>query len=81
MGGIAGLAGARALSGLGMECEVVERTPAWGQSGMGLFLPGNSVRALTALGLGAPLHDRARAIERQQFRDSAGRLLFEVDLP
>ena len=79
-GGIAGLAGARALSGIGMECEVVDRASAWGHLGMGLFLPGNSVRALTALGLGPPLHDRARVIERQQFRDGAGRLLFEVDL-
>jgi 2-polyprenyl-6-methoxyphenol hydroxylase-like FAD-dependent oxidoreductase len=79
--GIAGLAGARALSGLGMECEVVDRMPAWGQPGMGLFLPGNSVRALTSLGLGTPLHDRSRMIEHQRFRDSAGRLLFEVDLP
>jgi 2-polyprenyl-6-methoxyphenol hydroxylase-like FAD-dependent oxidoreductase len=79
-GGIAGLATARALAERGMECEVVERIPAWGHPGMGLFLTGNSVRALTALGVGTQLHDRARAIGQQRFLDQAGRPLFEVDL-
>jgi len=80
-GGVAGLACARALANRGIACEVAERSPAWPESGTGLYLPGNSVRVASALGIGAALTERAAAIGRQRFVDHRGRLLFEVELP
>jgi FAD-dependent urate hydroxylase len=79
--GVAGLACARALANSGIACDVVERSSAWTESGMGLYLPGNSVRVAGALGIGAALIERAAAIPRQRFLDHRGRLLFEVELP
>jgi FAD binding domain len=49
--GIAGLAAARAPAGAGPLVEVVEREPAWGDMGAGMYLPGNAARALRTLGL------------------------------
>ena len=49
--GIAGLAAARTLARAGFSAEVVEREPAWGEAGTGIYLPGNAARALRALGL------------------------------
>jgi 2-polyprenyl-6-methoxyphenol hydroxylase-like FAD-dependent oxidoreductase len=46
-----------------------------------MYLPANSVRALDALGLGAPLRDRGSEIARQRFLDERGRMLLGVDLP
>jgi len=80
-GGIAGLACARALASRGISCEVAERSSAWAESGTGLYLPGNSVRAASTLGIGVELTERAAAIPRQRFLDDRGRLLFEVELP
>jgi 2-polyprenyl-6-methoxyphenol hydroxylase-like FAD-dependent oxidoreductase len=78
--GIAGLGAARALAGAGFAPEVVEREPAWGETGMGIYLPGNAARALRALGLERGVVDRAVAIPKQRFCDSRGRLLLEVDV-
>lgn len=47
--GIAGLATARELDRIGCHVDVVEREPAWGEPGTGIYLPGNAVRALRAL--------------------------------
>jgi FAD-dependent urate hydroxylase len=80
-GGVAGLACARALADRGIGSEVVERSSAWADSGTGLYLPGNSVRAAGALGIGGGLMERAAAISCQRFLDHRGRLLFEVELP
>jgi 2-polyprenyl-6-methoxyphenol hydroxylase-like FAD-dependent oxidoreductase len=78
--GIAGLGAARALAGAGFAPEVVEREPAWGETGMGIYLPGNAARALRALGLERGVVDRAVAIPKQRFCDARGRLLLEVDV-
>jgi 2-polyprenyl-6-methoxyphenol hydroxylase-like FAD-dependent oxidoreductase len=80
-GGIAGLATARALLQRGIECDVIERAAAWTHPGAGMYLPGNSVRALDALGLRTKVVDRAHEITRQRFLDEHGRLLLDVDLP
>jgi 2-polyprenyl-6-methoxyphenol hydroxylase-like FAD-dependent oxidoreductase len=80
-GGVAGLACARALAHRGIASDVVERSSAWPEAGAGLYLPGNSVRAASALGIGAGLIERATAIPRQRFLDHRGRSLFEVELP
>ena len=79
-GGIAGLALARALQERGVTVEIVERKPEWPSSGAGLYLPGNAVRGLDELGLGAEIAARAHPIERQRFLDHRGRLLAEVEV-
>ena len=79
-GGIAGLATARALLSLDIEPDVVERGDPWPQTGAGLYLPANAVRALGALGLQDRFLERACQIATQRFLDHRGRQLLEVDL-
>ncbi|MBA2553957.1 MAG: FAD-dependent monooxygenase [Geodermatophilaceae bacterium] len=57
--GIAGLAAARALRGWGAAVEIVERAAGPTSEGAGVYLPGNAVRALHALGLGTQVVDSA----------------------
>src|SRR5262245_7360792 len=80
--GIAGLALARALRlrGSSDDLEVVERAERWNQGGAGLYLPGNALRALTALDLASSLSEQAHPIRRQRFLDGRGRVLAEVDV-
>jgi len=78
--GIAGLAAARALRGWGAAVEMVERGPAAGVLGAGIYLPGNAVRALDALGLGEQVVARAARIGRQRVADHRGRFLFDFDV-
>jgi 2-polyprenyl-6-methoxyphenol hydroxylase-like FAD-dependent oxidoreductase len=80
-GGIAGLATARALLQRGIQADVVERAPGWSHPGTGMYLPANSGRALTTLGLEAALHDRAFEVKHQLLLDQRGRVLLDVDLP
>lgn len=77
--GIAGLAACRALSLRGFKPTIVERNEKAGEGGAGLFLPGNSVRAIGELGLLEPLLDRSYPIARQRICDENGRLLSEID--
>ena len=78
--GIAGLALARALRRRDITVEVVERASEWETGGAGLYLPGNSVRALDDLGTWAELAPRANPIARQRFLDHRGRLLADIDV-
>jgi FAD-dependent urate hydroxylase len=78
--GIAGLATARALARAGLAPQLVEREPASPDAGTGIYLPGNAVRALRALGLDAEVAERAVEIPRQRFLDHRGRLLADVDV-
>ena len=78
--GIAGLALAQALRRRDIAAEVVERMPMWETSGAGLYLPGNSVRALDELGIWARLAAHANPIVRQRFLDHHGRLLADIDV-
>ena len=77
--GIAGLALARALHKQGVTPEVVERVAEWKAIGAGLYLPGNAVRALDELGIGA-VAAGANPIGRQRILDHRGRLLADIDL-
>ena len=77
--GIAGLAAARTLRGWGAAVEIVERAAAPTTEGTGIYLPGNAVRALDSLGLGAQVAERAVRIERQRVADHRGRLLFDIE--
>jgi 2-polyprenyl-6-methoxyphenol hydroxylase-like FAD-dependent oxidoreductase len=79
-GGIAGLALARALRQQGVASEIIERAASWPGSGTGLYLPGNGVRALGALGLADQVLARAVRMSHQRILDHAGRQLAEVEL-
>jgi FAD-dependent urate hydroxylase len=79
-GGIAGLALAPMLTRIGVAVDVIEREPAWRPAGTGIYLPGNTARALRVLGLEAQVASRAVEIARQRFYDHHGRLLCEVDV-
>ena len=78
--GVAGLAAARTLTRAGFTAEVVERQPSWDEAGTGVYLPGNAVRALRALGLDRAVSERGVVIPRQRASDHHGRLLVEVDV-
>jgi 2-polyprenyl-6-methoxyphenol hydroxylase-like FAD-dependent oxidoreductase len=78
--GIAGLALGRALLSRGFSVEVIERAAAWPVTGAGLYLPGNGVRAITALGLADALMARAVPMSHQRILDHRGRVLSEIDL-
>jgi 2-polyprenyl-6-methoxyphenol hydroxylase-like FAD-dependent oxidoreductase len=78
--GIAGLALGRSLLSRGISAEIVERATGLSVSGAGLYLPGNGVRAMAALGLADALMARAVRISHQRILDHHGRLLSEIDL-
>jgi 2-polyprenyl-6-methoxyphenol hydroxylase-like FAD-dependent oxidoreductase len=78
--GVAGLALARALHERAIAAEIVERMPAWESTGAGLYLPGNALRALDELGIGAEVAVLAHPIERQRILDHHGRLLADIDV-
>ena len=78
--GLAGLALARALVRAGFTPELVEREAGWGDTGAGMYLPANGVRALRALGLEEAVAARAAPITHQRLLDHHGRLLAEIDL-
>jgi salicylate hydroxylase len=57
-GGLAGLATANALAAFGLEAEVFERAPNFGEIGAGINISPQAVKALAAIGLG----DRLEAV-------------------
>jgi 2-heptyl-3-hydroxy-4(1H)-quinolone synthase len=79
-GGIAGLALARALREHGFAPELIERAATWPSGGTGLYLPGNGVRALRALGLADQVLARAVPMSHQRILDHGGRPLAEIEL-
>ena len=78
--GIAGLGAARALRQHGFAPDVVERESAWAHTGAGIYLPGNTARALRALGLESAVIERASPIPRQRLCDNHGNLLADIDV-
>jgi FAD-dependent urate hydroxylase len=78
--GIGGLGVARALAQRGIAVDVVEREQAWAHTGAGVYLPGNALRALRALGLESAVMERAAPITYQSICDHRGRLLAQIEL-
>ena len=76
--GLAGLAAARAMTGRGIECEVVELRAAWGVEGTGLFTCANGVHALDRLGLGRVVRQRGVEIHERRIETRSGRLLASI---
>jgi 2-polyprenyl-6-methoxyphenol hydroxylase-like FAD-dependent oxidoreductase len=79
-GGIAGLALGRALRKQGFNPEVIERAASLPGGGAGLYLPGNGLPALEALGLADQVLARAVRMSHQRILDHTGRLLAEIEL-
>jgi 2-polyprenyl-6-methoxyphenol hydroxylase-like FAD-dependent oxidoreductase len=77
--GIGGLATARALTGHGIECRVLERRPDRPGDGLALNLPGNAVAALRRLGAAEEVLDTGVRVARREYRTSGDRLMFAVD--
>jgi 2-polyprenyl-6-methoxyphenol hydroxylase-like FAD-dependent oxidoreductase len=78
--GLAGLALARALTQAGFAPRLVERAGAWEDTGTGMYLPANGVRALQPLGLAGAVAARGTPIPRQRLLDHRGHLLADIDL-
>jgi len=70
----------RAIRQRGLAADVVEREPAWTHDGAGIYLPGNAMRALRALGLESAVAERGSLIPYQRLCDHRGRLLADIDL-
>lgn len=78
--GIAGLAMALSLRGRRIPFDIVERNAATDSHGAGMYLPGNSVRALGELGVLGRVREAAAPIGTQRIFNSTGKLLNELDL-
>jgi 2-polyprenyl-6-methoxyphenol hydroxylase-like FAD-dependent oxidoreductase len=78
--GLAGLSLALALRRRGLSPDVVERRDRWSEHGAGLYLVGNAVRALAAIGVPDPTARGGAAIRTQRFVNDRGKELFEVDV-
>jgi 2-polyprenyl-6-methoxyphenol hydroxylase-like FAD-dependent oxidoreductase len=76
--GIAGLAMLRALRRYDIPTSAVEQRSTTADTGLAINIPGNGVRALAALGLDDRLHDLGAPVDRREYRNARGRLLFSV---
>jgi 2-polyprenyl-6-methoxyphenol hydroxylase-like FAD-dependent oxidoreductase len=77
--GIGGLAATIALTRAGAEPLVLERAPVLRESGFGLVLAANAVRALRTLGLADEVAARGTRVVRAQIRNPRGDVLTEID--
>ena len=78
--GLGGLAAAMALHRAGHAVTVLERGAELRETGAGIGLMPNGVRALDALGLGGPVRERATPMPAGGgLRDRRGRALLAVD--
>jgi 2-heptyl-3-hydroxy-4(1H)-quinolone synthase len=79
-GGIAGLGLCRALQQQGIVPDIIERAASWSPGGTGLYLPGNGIRVLEALGLADQVLARSVCMSHQRILDHKGRRLAEIEL-
>ncbi len=79
-GGIAGLAAARVLSSKGFSTTVVEKTQEWRPVGGGIYIPGNGVAALDAIGLGEKARLKGSVIDHRHIMSGKGKHLMRLDL-
>jgi 2-polyprenyl-6-methoxyphenol hydroxylase-like FAD-dependent oxidoreductase len=77
-GGIGGITSVLALRARGIECQLFEQAPAFGQVGAGLQVSSNAARVLLKLGLGAALKKVATYPEGRDYRgwDDGERLYY-----
>ncbi|GLY16770.1 monooxygenase [Kineosporia sp. NBRC 101677] len=77
--GIAGLALVRALHRREVPAVALERREQLPSSGLAINIPGNGMTALSHLGLTDVLGETGAPIQRREYRDSRGKLLYAVD--
>src|SRR6266545_3923337 len=77
-GGIAGLATARGLLGLGWDVTIYEQAPSFQPVGAGITLAPNAVRALDWLGFGQELRSKSMAHGEAAIRDASRRWLLRA---
>ncbi len=77
--GLAGVSLAISLRERGVSPDVIERLTAWPSHGAGIYLVGNAMRALQALGVAEDVHRQGAGIRRQVLMDRRGRKLVEID--
>jgi 2-polyprenyl-6-methoxyphenol hydroxylase-like FAD-dependent oxidoreductase len=78
-GGIGGLGAAVALAGRGIDVEIVEIKPDAEVYGVGINQPGNSLRALDALGVLDEVLSVGYQFDGWDFHDAEGNLVVSVD--
>jgi 2-polyprenyl-6-methoxyphenol hydroxylase-like FAD-dependent oxidoreductase len=79
-GGIGGLTAAVALRRRGFEPAVYEAAPELRPVGKGIWVPTNAMQVLHRLGLAEAVRKAGWPLERIQVRDTAGRVLVDLDL-
>ena len=79
-GGIGGLSAAIAMRERGIEVDVVEINPRWDVYGVGIIQPGNSIRALGAIGLADKAIEQGYPFEGGRFFDAQGNLMADVPM-
>lgn len=79
-GGIGGLSAAIAMRQRGIDVDVVEINPKWDVYGVGIIQPGNSIRALAAIGLADEAIEQGFPFEGGRFFDSQGNLMADVPM-
>ena len=77
-GGIGGLSAAIAMREQGIDVDVVEINPKWDVYGVGIIQPGNSIRALGAIGLANKAIEQGYPFEGARFFDSQGNMMADV---
>lgn len=78
--GVAGLTAALALRRVGIEVEVYERSAGLHESGAGLALATNAMRALTLLGMAETVRRSGSAVDVVEIRTWRGTCLQRVDV-
>ncbi len=77
-GGIGGLSAAIAMRERGIDVDVVEINPRWDVYGVGIIQPGNSIRALGAIGLADKAIEEGYPFEGGRFFDAQGNMMADV---
>lgn len=76
--GIGGLCTAIALQAIGWQVEVFEQKPELAESGAGIVLAANAMKALTRLGAADAVRKLGQAVGRAEIRTPDGSLLVEL---
>jgi 2-polyprenyl-6-methoxyphenol hydroxylase-like FAD-dependent oxidoreductase len=80
-GGIAGMTAATALRRVGIDAEIVERSPDWSVYGIGISIQGATLRALQVIGVLDEVVAAGYPYSRLVACDLQGRVTGTIDLP
>jgi 2-polyprenyl-6-methoxyphenol hydroxylase-like FAD-dependent oxidoreductase len=71
-GGIGGLSAAISLRGIGVEVDLIEKSPRWSVDGVGIIQPANALRALDEIGVAQSCIDEGFPFEGTRTYDADG---------